>query len=150
MEAQLDRWVEDFPADSIREHLAELERQRGTIEAAIESLTRRLQMWIALRAHTAGKGHLAKRPSKRDAVLALLERDHTREFSLAEIRSYLSEAGVLEDSAKARHALEATVSNMTKRGEIDRPRKGFYRLVRATDKPAAPVTNLHRKEDEAA
>jgi hypothetical protein len=150
LEAQLDSWVDGFPIETLRQHLAELEQQKGTIEAAIESLNRRLDIWQAMRAHSHGHGHLAKRPSKRDAVLTLLEKDPWREFSLAEIRQRLIADGLLDDTAKARHALEATVSNMTKRGEIARPRKGFYEIVRTADEQATPSTNLQGKEDKAA
>jgi hypothetical protein len=150
LEAQLDAWVGSFPVESIRQHLRELERRKGTIEAAIESLSRRLNMWQAMRAHSAGHGDLTERPSKRDAVLTLLERDPTREFSLTEIRGFLIEGGMLDNTPKARHALEATVSNMTKRGEILRPRKGHYIVAPSGTEQATRLTNLQRKEGEAA
>jgi len=140
LEAQLDTWVGAFPVDAIRAHLKELERQKGNIESAIESLNRRLAIWQAMRAHQAGQGDLVPTPSKRDAVLNLLERDPYREFTHAEIRSTLIESGLLEDARKARHALEMTLSNMTKRGEIERLRKGFYRFAREGYNSAVPTS----------
>lgn len=128
LEAQLDQWVDDFPVEAIRQHLRELRERKGTIEAAIESLDRRLAVWSAMRSHASGHD-VASPPSKRDGVLNLLERDPNHDFRLAEIRDHLTEGGLMEDSAKARHALEMTVVNMTKRGEIERPRKGFYRIA---------------------
>lgn len=129
LEAQLDRWVDSFPVEAIQQHLAELQARKGTIDAAIESLTKRLQVWQAIRAHDAGRGVSVVVPTKRESVLVLLDRDPTREFSLAEIREYLVDCGLLENSARARHALEVTVSNMVRRGEIARPKRGFYALV---------------------
>lgn len=150
LEKQLDEWVESFPVDSLTAHLADLQRQRGTIEAAIESLNRRLAMWQALRSQQGGYANPSPKPTKRDAVLSILERDPTRQFSLTEIRNLMFEAGVLEDTPKARHALEATVSNMTKRREIYRPTKGHYMLARCQTPRLTPKTDLHRQEGEAA
>src|SRR5579862_4057081 len=89
LELQLDHWVDQFPREAIVAEIAELERRRGDIEAALDSLNRRLQSWQAMRAHRLGQDNVAHRPSKRDAVLALLERDPTRCFSLSEIRTRL-------------------------------------------------------------
>lgn len=134
LEASLDNWIDSFPAGEIRQHLAELERRKGTIEAAIEALNRRLQVWATMRTFAAGHDPAAVRPSKRDAVLNLLEQDPYREFALSEIREALIAGGLLDDTPKARHALEMTVVNMTKRREIERIKKGFYRIAR----PSAP------------
>ena len=147
LEAKLDEWVNSFPIDTIREHLSDLERQKGDIEAAIESLNRRLRIWQAMHATSVGQGDLVPLPSKRDAVLTLLERDPSREFSLAEIRAMLINDGLLRNDLKAQHALEVTVSNMTKRGEIHRVRKGIYRLPDGANRTARP-TNFRCKEDE--
>jgi hypothetical protein len=133
LEAQLDQWVDAFPVEAIRQHLEDLERRKGDIEKAMESLNRRLQYWSAMRAHHAGQGDKTPKPSKRNAVLNLIERDPGREFALKEIWAVLVEDGIVEDTPKARHALEMTVLNMRKRGEIARVRKGFYKLVTPTD-----------------
>jgi hypothetical protein len=149
LEKQLDQWVDSFPVDSIRQHLADLEQKKGTIEAAIESLNRRLRIWQTMRAHSAGGISAPEvRPSKRDAVLSILERDPTREFALAELRQMMLDGGLLDDTQKGRHALEATVSNMCKRGEIERPRKGYYTLPQT--QTLTPHTSLHCQEDKAA
>jgi hypothetical protein len=136
LEAQLDQWVDEFPVHAIRQHLDELHRRKGDLEAAIESLNRRLAVWIAMRSHAEGRD-VDSPPSKRDGILNLLERDPHREFRLSEIRAHLTEGGLMQDTAKARHALEMTVVNMTNRGEIERPRKGFYRIARGGDKSPA-------------
>jgi len=128
LEAQLNRWLDTFPAEALRRELAELEKKRGTIEAAIEALNRQLLIWQTMRTRALGMRQ-AELPSKRDVVLALLERDESREFSIVEIRESMIEGGLLEDTPKARHALEATISNMVKRGEIERPHRGHYRLA---------------------
>lgn len=148
LEISLDQWVDSFPVDRVREELAELERQKGSLEAAIESLNRRLQIWTAMREHQAGLDNTAQRPSKRDAVLNLLERDPYREFALSEIRGKLVSDGLLDDSRKARHALEATLSNMVKRGEAMRPRTGFYKLPPFKGGTSAALTDLHCKEGD--
>ncbi len=148
LEAQLDDWVGSFPIASIRAHLKALEHQKGTIEAAIESLNRRLAIWQAMRAHEAGQGDLVPKPSKRDAVLGLLERDPHREVAHSEIRSRMIEDGLLEDSRKARHALEMTLSNMTKRGEVTRVRKGFYKLAPQQGARSVLPTNVQSRDGE--
>jgi len=80
-------------------------------------------------------------------VLNLLERDEYHEFRLAEIRDHLIEGGLMEDTPRARHALEMTVVNMTKRGELERPRKGFYKIAQG-DVQAPVLTSVHCEDDE--
>ena len=129
LEKRLDQWIDDFPIDAVKTQLEELERERGSIEAAIASFRRRLEIWGAMRAHAQGHGDKVPKPRKRDAVLNLLEQDPGRTFALSEIRDRLITDGLLEDSDKARHALDVTLSNMRRRGEVTRVRKGFYRLA---------------------
>jgi hypothetical protein len=148
LEISLDQWLDSFPIDKVQAQLAELERTKGTIEAAIESLNRRLAIWAAMREHQAGFDNSARRPSKRDAVVTLLERDPYREFAASEIRDKLIEDGLLEDSKKARHALEMTLSNMVKRGEAVRPRKGFYKLSPSQGGTSVALTDLRCEEGD--
>jgi hypothetical protein len=72
------------------------------------------------------------------AVLRFLSETTGRAWRLADLKAALIGRGWLEDSDRARHALQVTVLAMAKRGELEKPRTGYYSL--ATDRSASGAT----------
>lgn len=159
LEERLDRWVEQFPIEAVRQELAALQQQKGSIEAAIRALNARLALWEAARraADEAGADwHVlvssegrASYPTKREAVLALLSEAPHAEWRLRDIRQELVSRGWLSYDRKAAHALEVAATMMAKRGEIHRVRKGIYMFgprVYCGGEEVAMLTNLRGTE----
>jgi hypothetical protein len=117
-----------------RAELAELERRRSAIEVEIASRMRSLKAWesaqrsLAPRTQSLHLTSSAQHPTKREAVLALLS-ESSSEIKLADIRRALIERGWMSDDRKSIHALEVAAIAMAERGELRRPRKGFYALA---------------------
>jgi hypothetical protein len=85
-------------------------------------------------------------PPKRIAVIRLLSETPGRAQRLADIRSKLIERGWLEDSDNARHALQVSLINMAKRGELERPEKGYYALTSSQFSEPLPLNSSPEKE----
>jgi hypothetical protein len=136
LERSLDEWMETFPVERVRKELETLKKQKGSLEAAIDALNRRLALWQAAK-EGADELHLLvgerKFPPKRDAILYFLTEQNGREMSLRDMREALIKRGWLAPGKKVAHAFEAAAANLARRGEIQRVRKGYYRSVTPTD-----------------
>ena len=145
-EALLD-WIDAFPTKQLERRLAALLMQRRDLDVEIRFLQNQLLRYrqyledlrpgeagapaTPSRSRDAGQRTTDARPAKRLAVLRLLSETPGRTWRLSDLRDELTKRGWLEDSDKARHALQVTMLSMAKRGEIEKPRTGFYRI--ATD-----------------
>jgi hypothetical protein len=149
-------WIEAFPTKELETRLTTLLKLRRQLDMEIRFLQAQVlryrQYLEDLRPDTAqpdqsgaeGETRAAtttdqRHPPKRMAVLRLLSETPGRTWRLADIRKTLVERGWLEDSDRARHALQVALLGMAKRGELEKPRTGFYRL--ATDETASVGTN---------
>jgi hypothetical protein len=142
VEGELAEWIRTFPSREVKAQIAELESARARLEDALRSLHTQLALWDAARRAASTNGPRGRDvrdrplPPKREAILHVLSErpDHT--FRLAEIREILLARGWMPAGRKAAHALEVAATTLAKRGEIDRPRRGFYRMRGAdADRP---------------
>jgi hypothetical protein len=146
-------WLEAFPTKELERRLSYLLKERRDLDVEIRFLQTQLvrfrQYLEDLKPGTAeaalmdagshpGARQRPQHPPKRMAVLRFLSETPGRAWRLADIKVALTKRGWLEDSDRARHALQVTVLGMAKRGEIEKPRTGFYRL--ATDGSADEAT----------
>lgn len=153
-EALLD-WLDAFPTERIERRLSALLTQRRSLDVEIRFLQAQLvryrQYLEDLRPGTLTASEDGRRqngesdattgqpqmPPKRLAVLRLLAETPGRAWRLAEVRQALIERGWLEDSDRASHALQVTLLGMAQRGELNKPRTGFYRIP--TDETAEQI-----------
>ena len=150
------QWLDSFPRAKIEHRLGLLLTQRRELDQEIRflqgQLVRYRQYLEDLAPPTADARpapELATEqrqfPPKRLAVLRLLGEAPGRAWRLADIRQTLINRGWLEDSDRARHALQVTLLAMAKRGELEKPATGFYRMANGnhslesgTDEPGGP------------
>jgi hypothetical protein len=125
----INDWLNAFPADRVRSELQSLERQRHQLDERISVLRRRLALWESAKAADENGIVTDPRllPSKRQAISQILDEHPLRTFRLVEIREALVARGWLEVNHRSIHALEVAAAAMAKRGEIVRPRRGYYR-----------------------
>jgi hypothetical protein len=140
----LEAQVEDRLSALIEHTGAEIEqlkRTRVAVEKKIRLLARRRQLYEAtlhaLSPHSdEHTGEWALRlvpdqlPTKPRAVLAFLSEHPDQDFRLIEIRHALIARGWMGDDKQSAHALEVAVRMLQTRGEIERPRRGVYRIRR--------------------
>jgi hypothetical protein len=142
LERSLDDWIATFPVDRVRKELDALKRQKGSLEAAIDALNRRLALWQAAKDGIDDMHVLVGRrnyPPKRDAILHYLAERDGQVVRLGVMRDALIERGWLAHGKKAAHAFEVTAANLVRRGEIERVRKGYYRSVPLATEPRQAV-----------
>jgi hypothetical protein len=148
-------WLDAFPTTALERRLGTLLLQRRELDVEIRFLQAQLfryrQYLEDLRPGStqespAAGGRVGGKPypAKRLAVLRLLSESPGRALRLSDIRSALVHRGWLEDSDKARHALQVALLGMAKRGELEKPRTGFYRMatdggITETDEPGEPL-----------
>jgi hypothetical protein len=149
-------WIEAFPTQELERRLTTLVKRRRDLDVEIRFLQTQIlryrQYLQDLRPspseatqppeseqrHDGPPTSRPTRPPKRLAVLKLLSESPGRTWRLADIRNTLIERGWLDDNDRARHALQVALLGMAKRGELEKPRTGFYRL--ATDETASVDT----------
>jgi hypothetical protein len=157
-------WLESFPVKELEKRLTYLVKQRRDLDVEIRFLQAQVTRYrqyledlrppnaqVSVAEATAGKAapRTAERHRlpKRIAVLRLLSETPGRTWRLADIRKTLIDRDWLEDSERARHALQVALLGMAKRGELEKPRTGFYRLATdatvslgtSTDEPGEPL-----------
>ena len=141
------RWLESFPRQQIERRLAGLVSQRRDLDIEIRFLQNQLVRYREYLADlqpghpdaaprqsaVAQTGTVGARPDaspayppKRLAVTRLLAERPSYSWKLSEIRDALVERGWLEDSEKARHALQVVILKMAKSGEVGKPDTGIY------------------------
>ena len=135
--SRLSEWYESFPADDVRSRIVELEKEMQERAAEIRFLSERLGEWEKFQGVLSGSlasstsmtpvSENGQYPHKREAVLKVLGAEPLRTFKLEEIRQEMVDRGWLPDDDAGTHALQVYISNMAKRNEVERPRKGFYR-----------------------
>jgi hypothetical protein len=109
------------------------ERQIERLEHEITEKQEERAKWFALLGLKQQLGPPGKAPTLRRAILLVLQdRPAGYRTKLAEVRGRLIERGWLTDSKSDAHRLQMMASDMTKRGQLERPSKGWYRL------PSAP------------
>ncbi len=127
-------WLRSFPIDEVKRQIADLEREQEGIAEAIAGLRRRLTMWSALSEFTSmesadtPRSGVGQVPSKRDALLALLAEAQGQPSRLVEMREEMIARGWLARTPQAIHALEVAATTLAQRGEVERVKKGVYRL----------------------
>jgi len=155
----LMEWLEAFPLRQVELRLGTLIEQRRELDGEIRFLQNQIIRYRQYltdlnpeeEEETDSVGVLAQDqapqeyPPKRQAVLRLLAEAPGRSWKLSDIRDVLIQRRWLEDSEKARHALQVTVLNMAKRGDIEKPRKGIYRVSGGR---VATARRLHRAMSE--
>ena len=139
---ELDEWVDSFPIEAVQRELNRLQEQKGTLEAAINALSRKLTIWNTLRSAHHSNGDPPKYPTKRDALLAFFDEHPERELRLAEIRDGLIARGWAGDDAKSSHALQMALLTAHKRGEVDRVEKGVYKLAATRSRAGAEAEGV--------
>jgi hypothetical protein len=160
-------WLDDFPVAALDKRLTALLLQRRELDVEIRflqaQLMRHRQYLEDLRPGAAGRERptpasdasgaqpKTQTPPKRLAALRLLSEAPGRAWRLAEIRQALIDRGWLEDNDRARHALQVTLLAMAKRGELQKPRTGFYQMPtdvakpERTDESGEPPTQAERE-----
>lgn len=153
--AAVDEWVRAFPHERLRKARKALLVQRAELDSKIDELDRRLAVYESLRV-PASNGKRDPEPvapsrrrvtPRRAAFYRILEQDSEREIPLGEIKDRLVALGHMEDTERERHSLQVMASKMVKRGEVQRPRDGFYKFrpphgesVEASS-PVSPATS---------
>lgn len=154
----LMEWLEAFPLRQVERRLTTLLEDRRELDGEIRFLQNQIIRYRQYltdlnpeEEETDSVGVLAQDqtpqeyPPKRQAVLRLLSEAPGRSWKLSDIRDVLIQRRWLEDTDKARHALQVTVLNMAKRGDIEKPRKGIYRVSSGR---VATARRLHRAISE--
>jgi hypothetical protein len=131
LEAQVDDQLGDLLA-AARDALKQLLKTREELDRKIAVHQRRLLSWEAAKRSLEGRAGAPRvlgvvPPTKREAVLALLAETPDAKFKLIEIRTALIQRGWMKDGQA--HALEVAVTDMERRKEIRRVRRGIYTLT---------------------
>lgn len=106
-------------------------KSREELDRKIAVHERRLRAWEGAKRSLDGRAAAPRilgvvPPTKREAVLALLAETPDGRFKLIEIRTALIQRGWM--NAGQAHALEVAVTDMERRKEIRRVRRGVYTL----------------------
>lgn len=133
---QIVRAIEGTSVEVLTAELQQVERRADFLRAAIAlkqaSNTREVASQLFPPEEEAPEAsENGTRPSKRQAVLRLLSETPSRSTKASAIRTRLVERDWLDDTPSATHSLGVTLSKMYKRGELSRPRKGFYKITDA-------------------
>jgi hypothetical protein len=145
-------WLEAFPNKELERRLSLLLTQRRKLDVEIRFIQTQLMRHrqyledlspgsttaIAEAIPRTSARSRSQYPPKRMAVLRFLSETPGRAWRLADLKTGLIGRGWLEDNDRARHALQVTVLGMAKRGELEKPRTGYYSL--ATDRSASGAT----------
>ena len=140
---QIEQWHRGFPAELVREHLAELRSQRDDLNEQIRALEEEYDRWQAFKLPSVqSDGHATAQaePIQRGrpvasikarryrCVLELLTERHPEEVSNPEIRARLVGEGYFTDDEKGRKGVDALLFQMNKSGLIRRHGRGSYKL----------------------
>jgi hypothetical protein len=166
VEARIQQWLQDFPANELAERIGALEDDAGNLERKLDDVRReisRLRRLSEIRDNLLpaledsggapidsrisrqvlfGDQDLAVKPKRRrDAVMIVFDGDREKVLHIDQIHAWFVERGWLGESENERHALQVTLSKMFKAGELIRPRMGFYQL--------APAASEQRTDDDS-
>jgi hypothetical protein len=144
VEGRLSTLIERTDAE-----IEQLKRTRSVIDNKITLLVRKRKLWEATvnalsaraedgTADDAWRLRLVtgEQPAKPRAVVAFLSEHPDRAFRLIEIRHALIARGWMDEGQRSAHALEVAVRTLQARGEIERPRRGVYRIAAPSLPPA--------------
>lgn len=144
--SEFDKWIALLPEEQLEQEIRELEAQVDGLR--LEVAKRQAALDLKRRfsddreqspptsddrgadAHPMGVESSDMQPmGKRAAVRELLRQDPDREWSYTDLRDALITRRWLPQSDSAQHTLRVTLSHLRKRGEIESPRRGVYRLA---------------------
>ena len=123
----LREWFDAFPADNIRKRVEVLDDQLASMQLERDYLHDQLRRYDEyVEAASSGQNGAAG-ITRRDAIVAALERQPEREFKFSELQQMLIGREIIVDSKSARHSLQVLMGEMVKNEEIARERKGYYK-----------------------
>jgi hypothetical protein len=153
-------WLNAFPARDVERRIRELEGHAAVIEAELNSLRRVHNTWAHMarddsrdsastspdngrdvsivaaseakrNGQTPAQKPLAPSFTKREAIFKLMNEQPLSPWKLADLRQALVDRGWIDDDKKSKHAFDVALSQMHKRGIIDRVAAATYRLASA-------------------
>ena len=140
---QIERAVASTSTEVLEAELQAVERRADFLRAALvfkrAANTTEIASQLFPASEESGEpSENGKRPSKRQAVLKLLGETPNRSTKAAEIKAKLVQREWLDDTPEAAHSLGVTLSKMFKRGELSRPKPGFYKITELGQARAEP------------
>ncbi len=159
MDGDVDDVLRHADRSTIERKIAELRRERETLDREIKKRERFLALldeWVSPDAWTAApeaseptssvQVTVAPKASttpgeRRDAILSVLQRDPSREWTTDEIRGALNELGV---SFEGGTPLKTLLFRMKDAGTIERPRLGVYKLPASGQENGQPAQEVMR------
>lgn len=162
LDTMVRQWVDSFPEAQVRSALSALIAQRDGIDRKIDRLETQIGYFESMRAKITPptNGVVAKDPDpqlepqrpkitpRRAAIIEILSGQPNRAFKLSEIKQRLVQRGLMEDTPRETHSLQVMAQKMLKKGELERPRDGYYRIRRDSGVEASAQTSLAASEDE--
>jgi hypothetical protein len=147
MDGWVERWLQTLPVEDVHREVAQLEERIAELKAEIDKRRELLSMrerWLdgggsepeaqasatpAPESAPPAESAAPERPTRAEALLALLSEDPERTWKLSHLRTELVARGWLEDTREATASLQVTASKLTRAGRIVRPKAGRYRAA---------------------
>lgn len=154
LKAALDAHIE-----ALRKSVDRLDYQRTQLEKKLDEARRHLSIYEeALRVAVAGNGNGVssgdghRRPSKRQAVMALMSQHPDEAMPFQTIWEMLVERGHVARDSRTRRTLQMTLSTLAKERQVERVRLGVYKLGAPNGDAAqtrpTPTGAVSPREDE--
>jgi hypothetical protein len=129
----VQRWYESFPEAAVTEQIAILEGRKADIERELSVLHAEMDRYRRYgqrgRLPVDAERNGEPRPTtRREAVRAIMSEAPGHPFKLAEVRLQMIRRGFMPDTENAGVGLQMVMASMAKRGELQRPEKGYYVL----------------------